>query len=189
MTADALMEQAGMDALAELAAQVPAHQAIVEVGTYQAANLVNMALAAKAGHGAVCHGVDPYGTGDIYHGRPHMLDRYTHADHDAAIAHIRANNVVRRCRIHIGTSIDVAATWDGPDIGLLVIDGEHREHAVRSDLDAWIPHLAPDHTIAFDDYGGSVGAEVKAYVDQLANDGVLTILGGAGTRMAIAKLA
>lgn len=188
MTVEALMEPEAMDALAAIAAEVPADQAVLEVGVYHAANLVNMAQAAKAGRGAKTWGVDSYGQGDVYRGRPHMLQRYTSRDQQIATQHIKDNRLVRQCKIIVASSPDAAAHWTSPAIGLLVIDAEHRYGRVLSDLHAWTPHLAPDATIAFDDYGGSVGAEVKRAVDELAATGQLTIDHIAGTRLAITRL-
>ncbi|MCG7607109.1 class I SAM-dependent methyltransferase [Mycobacterium sp. CnD-18-1] len=182
---EALMESAAMERLAQLAAEVPADQVVVEVGTYQAANLVNMALAAKRGHGAMVHGVDPYGSGDIYRNRPHMLERYTDRDFEIARDHIKANHVVRQTKIHIGTSVSVAETWDGPKVGLLVIDGEHRYQPVLDDFYAWAPHLAENAVVVFDDYGGKVGKEVVTAVAELVKAGRISEPELVGTRMAI----
>lgn len=125
MSPDALIEQTAMDTLAGIAAQVPADQTVVEVGTYQGANLGNMAQATMRGHGAHCFGIDPYGNGDIYRGRPHMRQRYTTRDYRIALDHLHTLGVSHRTTILIGTSTSVANDWTKP-IGLLVIDGEHR---------------------------------------------------------------
>ena len=184
---ESLMEPEGLARLAELAGAIPADQTIVEIGTHQAANLVNMARAAKQGGGAHVYGVDPYGAGDIYRGRPHMLERYTPADHQIAQDHIRANHVVRQTTILVGTSVDVAGVYAGPQVGLLVIDGEHRYRSVLADFHAWWPHLAPNAVVAFDDYGGSVGAEVVNAVDQLCADLAIDWTEKVGSRMAITR--
>ena len=73
MPIEALIEDVAMQHLAQLAAQVPADQAIVEVGTHHAANLCNMAHAAKQSNGAKAFGVDAYGTGDIRAPRDSIL--------------------------------------------------------------------------------------------------------------------
>ena len=185
---EALIEEPAMVALANLAAQVPPGQVIVEVGTHHGANLVRMATAAKAGCGAHVYGIDPYGHGDIYQGRPHMLARYTSADHDIALDNIRKHHVVRNTTIIVATSQDAANTWPGLPIGLLIIDAEHRYNSIHADYTAWQPHLSDNAIVAFDDYGGSVGAEVKRAVDDLAAtsriDPVLTII---GERLALAR--
>lgn len=185
---EALIEQAAMDTLAELAAQVPADQAIVEIGTHHAANLVNMARAAKTGNGATCYGIDPYGHGDIYRGRPHMLARYSSADHQIAQDNIRANHLVRQTQLILKTSTQAAQDWDGPPVALLVIDGEHRHNIVLADYHAWAPHLTPNATIAFDDYGGDYGAQVITAVNQLVTEGHITKPEVVGTRLAVTRL-
>lgn len=185
MTVEALTEPQAMDALADLAAQVPADQVILEVGVYHAVNLVNMALGARKGNRAKVFGCDPYGSGDIYRGRPHMLQRYTDADLTVARQYIKTNRCSRAAKILVGTSTDTATTWDRGPIGLLVIDAEHTYRSVKADLAAWAPHLAPDALIAFDDYGGRVGADIKRFVDEQLADGTLTLHSLAGSRMAI----
>lgn len=187
MPIEALIEDVAMQHLAQLAAQVPADQAIVEVGTHHAANLCNMAHAAKQSNGAKAFGVDAYGTGDIYRGRPHMLQRYTSADHDTATANIKAQHLVRQAKIIVSTSTQAAQQWDGPAIGLLVIDGEHRHESVLADYRAWQPHLAAGATIAFDDYGGSVGKQVITAVEELVNGGEIDPVTVIGTRLATTR--
>lgn len=168
------MEQSAMDYLAGLASHVPADQAVVEIGTFQAGNLCSMAQAAKNGLGATCYGIDPYGSGDIYRGRPHMLKRYTNADHKTAVNNIHHQHLTHHAKLIVDTSIHAATTWTGPKIGLLVIDGEHTEPSVLQDFHSWQPHLAPGAIIAFDDYEPSrIGAGVIKAVDKLVTDGQL----------------
>ena len=179
------MEPEAMHHLARIASQVPLGQVIVEIGTHHAANLCNMAQAAKNGLGAKVYGIDAYGTGDIYRGRPHMLTRYTTADHATAIANIKAHHLARQAKIIVNTSTEAAQQWDGPKIGLLVIDGEHRYKSVLADYYAWQPHLADAATIAFDDYGGTVGKQVIAAVATLTAAGELEPVQVIGTRLAV----
>lgn len=49
-------------------------------------------------------------------------------------------------------SVDAAAIYDGPAIGLLFIDGWHSTEAVEEDVHSWLPYLAPQRTIVFDDW-------------------------------------
>lgn len=187
MTTEALIETAAMQALAEYAAQVPDYHAIVEIGVHHAANLCSMATAAKHGHGAKCYGIDAYGHGDVYRGRPHMLRRYTTTDHQTALATIKAAKVTRHTKLVVATSTQAATDWTGPPIALLVIDAEHRYASVLADYHAWAPHLAPNARIAFDDYGGHYGAEVKQAVDHLITTGDLATVDHAGTRLIITR--
>lgn len=176
-----------MDYLAGLASHVPADQAIVEIGTHQAANLCSMAAAAKSGLGATCYGIDPYGSGDIYRGRPHMLKRYTNADHKIAVNNLHRHHLTYDAKILVQTSVDAASSWRaGPKIGLLVIDGEHTEQAVLTDYHSWQPHLAPGAIIAFDDYEPSrVGVGVIKAVDRLVAAGNIEPGRVIGTRLHI----
>ena len=184
---EALIEPDAMQRLADIASEVTMDQAIVEVGVHHAVNLCSMAQAAKDGGNATVYGVDAYGTGHVYVGRPHMLTRYTNADHQQAIANIKAQHLVRQTRVIVATSTDAAATYDGPPVALLVIDAEHRYHSTLADYQAWAPHLAPHALIAFDDYGGHYGTEVKQAVDQLIEDGHLEAVELAGTRLLITR--
>ncbi|AID58987.1 methyltransferase [Mycobacterium phage Gaia] len=189
MMVEALMEAVAMDFLADAASRVPVDQAVVEIGTYRAANLVSMALGSKRGNKAMVHGVDPYGSGDIYRNRPHMLQRYTNADLEIARDHIKANSVVRLTRLHVATSRAASEAWSGPKVGLLVIDGEHRLDPVLDDFSAWKRHLAVDAVIAFDDYEPSkVGREVIVAVDRLADAGEITPIELIGSRLAVTRL-
>lgn len=181
------MEQSAMDYLKGLASHVPADHCIVEVGTYQAANLCSMAHGAKTGLGATCYGIDPYGTGDIYRGRPHMLHRYTNTDHKIAAESIRQQHLTHHAKIIVSTSVTASASWTGPPIGLLVIDGEHREHAVLNDFHAWQPYLAPGAIVAFDDYEPRIGAGVIKAVDQLVEAGQLHAGEIIGTRLYVTR--
>lgn len=182
---EALIEDQAMTYLADLAAHVPPTHAIVEVGVYQGANLVSMARAAHKGRGAHCWGVDAWGQGDVYQGRPHMVDRYTTSDYTICQQAIREARVVRCTTLITNTSVRAAAQWDGPNIGLLVIDGEHRYNSVINDYQAWRPHLADNAIIAFDDFGGTVGEQVQQAVNHLTTNGHLTIDNIIGTRLAI----
>lgn len=68
-----------------------------------------------------------------------------------------------------GLSTTIAETYDGPPIGLLYIDGDHRAGAARADFLAWRPHLAPGATVLFDDYGVTRNPEVAKDVAQISS--------------------
>jgi hypothetical protein len=68
---------------------------------------------------------------------------------EAAVRDLGLEDTVTLVR---GFSADVGATWDGPRIGLLHVDGDHRANAIRADWLAWRPHLAPGSVVAFDDH-------------------------------------
>jgi hypothetical protein len=137
------------DALSDLASRVPADQAIVEVGSFRGKSTAYLAAGAKAGHGAPVHAVDPW---DLP-GNPYGKHGYSAPDvREDFESQLRAVRLWSRVTPHRAFSVDAAADWDGPPIGLLFIDGDHSEAAVRADVEAWTPHLAAEHVVAFDDY-------------------------------------
>lgn len=81
-------------------------------------------------------------------------------------------------------SVDAAAAWTGPKIGLLFIDGDHRQPAVRKDFRKWQPHLDRHAVIVFDDYSDSHPG-VPAAVAALAEKGILRVIEQVG-RVAVA---
>lgn len=132
--------------LMDLAAAVPARQAIVELGNYRGRSTVALALGSREGAGAQVYSVDPH----VEFSGPRG-GRFGRADQ----AHLYAN----LARSGVGASVSVvgldsrrvAAAWDGPPVGLLFVDGDHRYEAVRADFAAGRPHLAPQARVAFDD--------------------------------------
>jgi predicted O-methyltransferase YrrM len=132
--------------LMDLAAAVPACEAVVELGNYRGRSTVALALAARSGGGAQVYSVDPHL--DFTGPRGGRFGR-----HDQE--HLYAN--LARCGVGAAVSVvgldsrRVAAAWGDVAVGLLFIDGDHRYEAVRADLDAWRPHLAPGARVAFDD--------------------------------------
>lgn len=178
---ETLTETAALDWLQDAASKVPADQAIVELGVYRGGSLKALCDGADSGNGAIVIGVDAWGSHGAYPDRPHMLNRYTTADKTAAEQLVGDRAIL----IHALTT-QAAATYDGPPIGLLYIDSEHKEHAVLADFHAWQPHLAPEAIIAFDDYEpGRIGAGVIAAVDQLFEDGKLALGFTVGNRLRV----
>lgn len=148
--------------LAEMAAQVPVDQAIVEIGSYKGKSTCYLAAGARDGHGAHVYAVDAWDTEGNVTGR----FRFTEA-RDAFDRQIRSARLVSRITALQGFSTDVAARWDGPPIGLLFIDADHAEASVRADYEAWKPHLAPGAVVIFDDYLSSRSPGVRAAVKAL----------------------
>jgi hypothetical protein len=136
--------------LAELAADVPADRAIVEIGSFQGQSTTALAFGAKAGGGAHVWAVDPWDLpGTVYgkHGYNRPIIRELFEEH------LRSARVWSQVIPVRAFSNDAAADWVGPPIGLLFIDGDHTATGVRSDIAAWTQHLADDHVIALDDWG------------------------------------
>ena len=127
------------DALRDLAAVVPADQAIVEIGSFRGKSTAYLAQGSKDGHGAPVFAIDPWDLpGNVYgkHGftAPEVREVFE--------SQLRAARLWSRVTPIKAFSVDAASAWSGPPIGLLFIDGDHTEPAIRADLAAWTPHLA-----------------------------------------------
>jgi hypothetical protein len=156
------------EALAALAYKVPADQAIVEVGSYKGMSTAHLAAGAKEGNGAHVYAVDPWDLpGNVYgkHGYSAPIVR------EEFERQLRAVRLWSRVTPVQAFSKDAAADWTGPDIGLLYIDADHAEQAVRADVFAWTPHLAVGHTIALDDLDTPRNPGVRVVVDEMAGKG------------------
>lgn len=150
------------DELERLAAVVPADQAIVEIGSYRGKST---AYLASGSTGARVFAVDPWDFAGNVTGRFGFAEPATRAAFEEQLRACRLWSKVTPVQ---GFSVDVAARWDGPKIGLLFVDGDHSEQAVRADVAAWLPHLAADAVVAFDDYGTPKNPGVAVVVDSLS---------------------
>lgn len=182
---ETLTELAALDWLEEAAGLISPDESIVELGVYRGGSLARICDGAARGHGAKVYGVDSWGSRPgIYCGRPHMLERYVPDDMVAA----REAAAGRAVLLH-ATTIEAAATFLGPPVGLLFIDAEHRRLPVLNDFHAWRTHLAPGAVVAFDDYEpGRVGRGVMAAVSDLVAAGDLTEPTVIGNRLAVTFL-
>lgn len=161
-----------LEPLYELAAMVPADEAIIELGTYRGASACWLAAGAQAGLGAHVWTIDPHDlpgyrttTGRGNGG----LDFTDPAIRRDAERQIREAGLAEHVTMIQDFSTEAGQSWSGPKVGLLFIDGDHRQDAVRKDFAAWEKHLSPDAVIAFDDYSEShpgVPAAVQALVDK-----------------------
>jgi len=153
------------DVLRRLAAAVPAGRAIVEIGSFKGKSTAFLADGARAGGGARVFAVDPW---DLP-GNPYGKHGFSApAVREAFESQLKACRLWGRVTPVRAFSVDAAAAYDGPPIGLLYIDGDHEEVAVRADVAAWSPHLAPDHVLVFDDLDTKRNPGVRVVVDELA---------------------
>jgi predicted O-methyltransferase YrrM len=160
-------------ALYNLAQQVPEDQAIVEVGSFMGKSTCYLACGSRDGYGAPVVAVDPWDSSSVYgkHGYNRPVVRETFE------AQLKKMRVRGRVVARQAFSVDAAAAYDGPKIGLLFIDGNHTEPAVRADVEAWSPHLATGHVIAFDDYDTPKNPGVAKVVWSLAGYNVDIVAG------------
>jgi hypothetical protein len=162
---EGLVPEEVCNTLYDLASCVPPDQAIVEIGSYKGKSTCFLAAGAKNGLGARVWAVDPWDlngniTGRFGFAEARTREMFRHQVEEAGLSdHITA---IR------GFSIAVAKTWDGPPIGLLYVDGDHREAAVRGDWNAWQPHLVEGATVVFDDLDTPKNPGVRVVVDELS---------------------
>lgn len=135
--------------LRRLAAEVPADQAVVELGAYQGRSTGWLLLGAQDGHGAHVTTVDPWGTrSGAYTGRVRAAAG-AEAEFQAHMAAIGATDAVLTVRRELATS--AAQQWAGPPVGLLWHDAGHGSAEVEADLRAWLPHLSPSAVVVLHD--------------------------------------
>lgn len=153
------------NALAWLASRVPADEAIVEVGSFKGMSTAYLAAGAKDGLGAKVWAVDPWDTPGNVYGKHGYSAPIVRDDFEKQLKGLKLWSRVTPVKAF---SVDAAAAWGGPPIGLLFIDADHEEASVRADVAAWRPHLAdPYHVIAFDDLDTPRNPGVRAVVDEL----------------------
>lgn len=142
--------------LAWLASQVPADQAIVEIGSYMGKSTVCLA---QGSTGARVHAVDPWELGG-----QHQAWRYAKG---SVFRTFRRQTRGYKVTPHRGYSTEVAVGWNGPPVGLLFVDGEHTYDAVMADVNAWWGKTAPGAWVAFHDYDAKYPGVIEA-VDEWA---------------------
>lgn len=152
-----LIEVEEGERLAQLAAEVPANRAIVEIGTHTGLSTCWMAAGSRAGNGAHIIAVDPYPEP-----RPDSRDDPWELGPQGVIDRMLANIAGRTqwtSREDYGdlitplrlTSLEAAKAWLMP-IGLVFIDAQHGYGDVCDDANAWAPKVSPGGWVAFHDY-------------------------------------
>ena len=71
-----------------------------------------------------------------------------------------------------GRTTDVADTWPGDPIGLLLVDADHSYEACRADYETWERHLADDAIVLFHDHEPAYPGVIQV-VDELLAAGRL----------------
>lgn len=143
--------------LRDLAKQVPADQAIVELGAFKGRTAGWLALGASEGNRAHVYSVDPweqrpFDTWPDGYDKPDVVREYSHpATRDAFHAHLAECGVTNMVTAIQATAVAAANTYDGPKVGLLWHDAEHTTEAVKADLKAWLPHLSATAVVALHD--------------------------------------
>jgi predicted O-methyltransferase YrrM len=150
-------------ALYRLAKDGPGAGAVVEVGSWQGRSTVFLA-AGQRDRGGVTG--QPIVAVDTFEGSDTMQAGGINSDPaaiDPVTGRVDTEPIFRRnvkacglsswVQARRARSVDAAAAWRDGTIRLIFIDGDHELEAVRADVDAWEPHLAPGARIAFHDFG------------------------------------
>lgn len=118
---------------------------IVEVGSYRGRSTVALARGVAAGHGVPVYAVEPH---EPFTGV--LGGQFGPDDRAAFYRSMVRTNAYRHVRLlNVGSDV-LSPGWKQP-VGLLWLDGDHRYEGVRSDFDAWEPHLVPECDVVLDD--------------------------------------
>jgi len=127
---------------------------IVEIGSYHGRSAIVLASAAPTGVEVVA--IDPHGGNDR---GPQQYDgEFEHGqrDHETFVTNLTRSGVIDRIRHVRKASQD--ATGDVPGrVQLLYIDGAHRYHPAKADIERWGDKVAPGGTLLIHDTFSSVG--------------------------------
>lgn len=133
-------------ALYELACLVPENGVIVELGSYKGRSAIAMA---QSGHRVTC--VDRFEPEEL-----EFLPLKDHRSGNFGPSDIEAN--AQRYGVQVSVYQSDTATmgrmWDvlgWRPVNLLFIDADHSYEGVKADADAWLPLVAPDGVVVFDD--------------------------------------
>lgn len=140
-----LLKEQGL-ALFEAAQQLAPGTVAVEIGSHRgkSATLIALGLA----EGARLTAVDPFDD-PRWGGGPESL----------AIFESNMQKVGVRDRVDLfrGLSHEASASWSGPAVGLLWVDGAHDLASTLTDIDGWMPHLARGSRLYIHDAFSAVG--------------------------------
>lgn len=139
--------------LRELASEVRLPSCIVEIGTFR--GKATCFLASGSRDEVSIYTIDPHDLPGVR--RPTGVIRSKRSYSDPRIAREARANIATHAepgqvQMIQGFSHEVGVQWDGPPVGLLYVDGDHREGAVRRDFSAWHPHLSAGAIVVFDDH-------------------------------------
>lgn len=118
----------------------------VELGVYEGSSAY--VLCDALDRDAVLHLVDPFQDASNWAMRPGW-----HGTPFATRLAVRRRAKVAgpSIRWHVARSQDIGRSWQGPQVDLVFIDGDHSALAVREDWEVWHAHVGPGGTVAFHD--------------------------------------
>lgn len=124
---------------------------IVEIGSWMGRSTIALAQGAKISGQKVC-------AVDTFHGGEDTpeLNKYFNEENPDNIlqkfqANIRHSGLEDYVVVMRGMSMQIVKQWTDP-IGMIFIDGDHSEKAVRQDIENWLPFLQVGGIAAFHDF-------------------------------------
>lgn len=109
--------------------------------------------------------VDPWASGEPYHGREEWTD--ARRDRDEALFRRRARAFGDRVLIRKANSVDAALEFADGSMDIVFIDAVHTYDAVKEDVAAWFPKVRSGGWMAGHDYGHEAFPGVARAVDEL----------------------
>jgi predicted O-methyltransferase YrrM len=128
------------------AARLLAGTVAVEIGSHRGKSATLIALGLPTG--ARLTAVDPFDD-PRWGGGPESLAIFE--------SNMAAAGVSDRVDLFRGLSSEASATWAGPPVGFLWVDGAHDVASTLADFDGWLPHMAPGAELYVHDAFSAVG--------------------------------
>lgn len=118
---------------------------IVEIGSYQGRSTAALISGALLGTKPPLYAVEPHA-----HFEGMLGGRFGPSDRTAFFRNMVRLGLAEHVHLINLSSELITPAWT-MKVGLLWIDGDHRPAAVQRDLACWLPHLADDCMVIFDD--------------------------------------
>lgn len=149
------------------ALRVPQGEIIVEIGSYKGKSTCYLAAGSRAGAGVPVHAIDLWDTPGNPSGRHGFASPGTYR---AFVRNIEAESFKDLVNWHVCDAQRAAPNFDDRSVGLLYIDGDHSEAAVRSDFEAFerANKLSGDAVVIFDDLDTPKNPGVRAAIEALS---------------------
>lgn len=86
-----------------------------------------------------------------------------------------------------GNSQDIAKVWEGSEINVLFIDGDHTYEGCKADINAWYPHMANKGVMLFHDADETSPGVVQA-IEEFAEEHKLKVFYSPNQRCSMARI-
>ena len=159
------------------AAELSSGDRIVEIGSYHGRSAIVLASAAPAGVEVIT--IDPHGGNDRgpqqYEGEFEAGQR----DHEVFVGNLTNAGIVHRIR-HVRKASQDATSDVLGEVEIVYIDGAHRYHPAKADIERWGRKIAVGGTLLIHDSFSSVGVTF-AILATLSLGGKFRYIGRSGT--------